>query len=82
MKNDLTYSNQGLFTAFYPESPAGEKVWQQIASQTDGTGKIFTIHLKYALKQLGKAGFKIAKTKKTTKKDWALVYSEMAELGL
>jgi len=82
MKNDLTYLNQGLFTAFFPESPAGDKVWQEIASQTDGTGKIFTIHLKNTLKQLKKAGFKIAKTKKTTKADWALVYSEMAELGL
>ena len=82
MKTDLTYLNQGLFTAFFPDSPAGEKVWQEIASETNGTGKIFTMHLKNTLKQLRKAGFKIAQAKKTTKSDLTAIFTEMADLGL
>lgn len=81
MKTDLTYLNQGLFTAFFPDSPAGEKVWQEIASETNGTGKIFTMHLKNTLKQLRKAGFKITQAKKTTKSNLTAIFTEMTDLG-
>lgn len=82
MKTDLTYLNQGLFTAFFPDSPAGEKVWQEIASETNGTGKIFTMHLKNTLKQLRKAGFKITQAKKITKSNLTAIFAEMTDLGL
>lgn len=63
---DLTYSTSGYFTSFLPETPEGQVTWNQIAAQTDGTGKIDTMFLKQTLYQLRKAGYKVYKEKKTT----------------
>tara|TARA_R110000868_G_scaffold407230_2_gene688474 strand:- start:35 stop:277 length:243 start_codon:yes stop_codon:yes gene_type:complete len=76
---DLTYLNQGVFTVFFPESKSGEEAWRKIASKTEGTGKIFTMHLKDTLKQLRNAGFKVAKAKKPIKADFKAIFKEMIE---
>ena len=81
--NDLTYLKQGIFTAFFPESKAGEIAFQQILSTTEGTGKIYTMHLKSTLAQLKKAGYKVVKkTKKATKSDFQAIFKEMEILGI
>ena len=60
---DLTYSNQGLFTLFIPESPAGISAWQAMSQDTQGTGKVLTMHAKAVIMQLRKAGYKVSKAK-------------------
>jgi hypothetical protein len=77
MKTDLLYMKQGLFTAFIPESKAGEDAWRELAKQTDGTGKVFTHHLKAVISQLRKAGYTV---RQAEKKSAAQVKSEMAEI--
>lgn len=56
---DLTYKTSGMFTMFFPDTPAGETAWREIARQTEGTGKILTAHLAGTLRQLRKAGYKV-----------------------
>lgn len=83
MKTDLEYLTTGLFTSFFPNTRNGEEAWREIAKQTDGTGKIFTMHLKDTLKQLRKAGLVVKKCKKLNKKEeLELIYKEMDELGI
>jgi hypothetical protein len=60
---DLIYLKQGLFTTFLPETEQGMSAWHQIAEKTNGTGKIFTIHLKNTLEQLRKSGYTVKKAK-------------------
>jgi hypothetical protein len=79
---DLTYLHQGIFTVFFPESKSGEAAWREIASKTEGSGKIFTMHLKDTLKQLRKAGFTIAKAKKPTKADFKAIFKEIDALKI
>jgi len=64
MKPDLTYLNQGLFTAFIPQSKAGEDAWRELAKQTEGTGKVLTVHLPAILAQLRKAGYTVKQAKR------------------
>lgn len=62
---DITYINQGLFTAFIPLSKAGEDAFREICKvQGDHTGKVLTIHAKQTITQLRKAGFKVGKASK------------------
>ena len=77
MKIDLTYLKQGLFTLFIPETKAGEDAWREIAKQTDGTGKVFTVQLPATLKQLKKAGYIV---KQSEKKSHEMLRREMAEI--
>jgi len=58
---DLTYSTSGLFTMFFPETPAGKDAWCEMESQ--GGTKIFTIHLPQVLQQLRAAGYSVVKAK-------------------
>jgi hypothetical protein len=60
---DLTYKKSGLFTLFMPETSAGHVAWAAIAKRTEGTGKVFTIHLDQTLRQLRKAGYSVAENK-------------------
>lgn len=60
---DLEYINQGLFTAFVPVSKAGETAWNEMATFTDGTGKILTIQAKEFVRSLRKAGYIVRKAK-------------------
>ena len=74
---DLTYLKQGLFTAFIAQSKEGEDAWREIAKQTDGTGKVFTVQLLATLKQLKKAGYIV---KQSEKKSHEVLRREMAEI--
>lgn len=59
---DLTYIDQGLFTAFMPESKAGEDAFRAICkAQVDHTGKVLTAHAKATIAQLRKAGYSVKK---------------------
>lgn len=62
---DITYINQGLFTAFLPQSNQGEDAFREICRvQGDHTGKVLTIHVKQTIQQLRKAGYKVGKAPK------------------
>lgn len=63
---DLTYKKSGLFTSFLSETQAGHVAWSEIAKHTEGTSKIFTIHLEQTLRQLRKAGYSIAASRKNS----------------
>ena len=39
VKPDLTYSEAGLFVAFYAETPAGEEAYREMAEHSGGTCK-------------------------------------------
>jgi len=86
MQTDLTCLTQGLFTTFFPNTKAGEEAWREIALKTEGTGKIFTIHLKDTLRQLKAAGLSVKKEKTLTKeeqqKELKKIFEEMGELGI
>lgn len=69
--NDLTYLKQGFFTVFFPQSKAGEVAWTELASVTQGTGKIPTIQLPQFLASLRKAGYTVHKVKNRTAEEAA-----------
>ena len=59
---DITYIDQGLFTAFIPQSKQGEDAFREICRvHGDHTGKVLTIHAKQTIQQLRKAGYKVGK---------------------
>ena len=76
---DLTYINQGLFTAFIPVSKAGETAWNEMAKQTEGTGKVLSVHANATIAQLKSAGYKVRKAAKQPQIDADAL---LAELGL
>lgn len=59
MSADLSYHDLGLFTAFYPNTKAGEKAWREIARHTEGTGKVLSVDLAETLASLRKAGYSV-----------------------
>lgn len=59
MNADLSYHDLGLFTAFYPNTKAGEKAWLEIARHTEGTGKALSVELAETLASLRKAGYSV-----------------------
>lgn len=60
---DLSYIDQGLFTAFVPNTKEGEQAWNELASVTDNTGKVLTVQAKQFIHQLRKAGYTVSKAK-------------------
>ena len=62
---DITYKDHGLFTAFYAETKEGEQAWCELASVTDGTGKVLTIQAKQFISSLRQAGYIVQKAKPT-----------------
>lgn len=54
---DLTYTKDGLFATFWPETPQGQEAWSEIAKQNGGVAKVLVIHLDSALYQLRQAGY-------------------------
>ena len=71
---DITYINQGLFTAFIPQTKAGEDAFREIcrvqgelSGTDDHTGKVLTVHVKQTIAQLRKAGYKVGKAKEQSK---------------
>lgn len=63
MQIDMTYKPMGLFTLFLPESKAGEAAWNTLAEQTEGTGKVLTLHAPSVIAQLRKAGYVVRLSK-------------------
>jgi len=74
---DLTYTTTGMFIAFFPETDAGKEAWNEIASKTNGTGKIFPIELDNTLHALRQAGYVVNKAKKPIKKDLQDILNEL-----
>ena len=59
--SDLTYTNDGTFARFMPQSKAGEDAWREIAAHCGGVANIPLHHLPSTLAQLRKAGFSVRK---------------------
>lgn len=78
---DLEYSSDGLFTTFLPNTHAGEQAWRELAAQTEGTGKVFQHHTESTVEQLRKAGYTVAKTKRSSRQLTADDYKLLDELG-
>jgi len=79
---DLIYTQNALFTTFYAQTKEGERAEYQIAVKFDGLPQVFNIHAKSTIRQLRKAGFTVAKSKKPTKADFDAIYKEMDALGI
>lgn len=61
---DFSYTDQGLFTAFIPNTKAAETAWRELATVTDGTGKVPTVQAKQFIHQLKVAGYTVGKAPK------------------
>jgi len=82
MSADLVYHKQGLFTAFIPQSKAGDDAWLELASQTQGTGKVFTAQLSATLSSLRAAGYTVGKAKKPSEKEIDSMIEELESMGI
>jgi hypothetical protein len=60
---DLTYTTDGMFTRFFPESTQGEAVWNEMASKMDGVAAVLNFEAKAVIAQMRQAGYKVAKAK-------------------
>ena len=75
---DITYKDHGLFTAFYAETKEGESAWRELASVTDGTGKVLTIQAKQVIASLRSAGYVVQKAKES-KQSLDEIFAELNE---
>lgn len=58
---DISYrAVDDMFTAFYPNTPAGQEAWKEIAAESEGTGKVFTQQAEGVIAQLREAGYSVA----------------------
>lgn len=80
--NDIEYIDHGMFTSFLPTSKAGEVAFNQMATYTEGTGKVLTIHKQSTILQLRQAGYKVGKAKKQGKVTAAVADEMLRELGI
>lgn len=66
MKPDLTYAcHDGIWTRFYPETPAGEHAWRTMAeADPQGVVAFLPQQVPGVLYQLRKAGYTVEKLKK------------------
>lgn len=78
---DLVYHKQGIFAAFIAQSKAGEDAWRELASQTQGTGKVFTAQLPATLSALRVAGYTVSKAKNPSKKEIDDLMAELERMG-
>lgn len=62
--NDLTYTTDGMFTRFIPQTTAGENAWRELAAQNDGVANVFNFHAQEVIVGLRAAGYKVAKAKR------------------
>lgn len=79
---DLTYIQDKMFTTFMPETPAGETAWCEMAKKMDGVAKVFNFEANNVILQLRRAGYKVAKAKKVTKKEMQDIFNELEALGV
>lgn len=64
--NDLTYTQDGMFTRFIPETAAGESVWNTMAEQMGGVAAVLNFEANKVIQQIRSAGYKVEKAKKFT----------------
>ena len=78
MTSDLTYLTQGLFTTFFPETPAGEDAWRTIAT-TPGCegGSVLTIHLVNVIRQIKRAGLTAARARRVSLDEMDAIMNEL-----
>ena len=62
-KPDITYTEAGLFVAFYAETPAGEEAYREMAKHSEGTCKFLAPQRAGIVAQLRAAGYRVAKAK-------------------
>lgn len=75
---DVTYLNQGLFTTFFPQTPAGETAWRTMAATKGGEcGTVLTVHLVNVIRQIRRAGLTVAAARKPTSSDLDAIMSEL-----
>lgn len=65
MTPDLSYSRSGPFTRFYPNTPAGESAWREMA-KADGVAAVLRQHEASVISQLRAAGYSVRKEAKET----------------
>ena len=77
--HDLSYTQDGMFTQFIPNTPAGESAWRTMHEKN--ATAVLNIHAKAVLKQLRDAGYTVAKAKpvKLSHND---INAMLAELGV
>lgn len=63
---DFSYYDSGLFTMFVPNTKEAEHAWCELASVTDGTGKVLSIQKNQFIHSLKQAGYSVGKGKKPT----------------
>jgi hypothetical protein len=61
MKTDLSFTEDGMFTRFLPNSPAGETAWAELAKNSDGSGAFLTVHAAGIVRQLRAAGYAVSR---------------------
>lgn len=69
---DFTYTDQGLFYTFSPESASAVKVWNEIAAQNGGDVKVLHNHAPQLIDQLKIAGYTARKARPVKIDDDAL----------
>jgi len=74
---DLTYTKNGMFTTFYPETPQGKEAWTDMHNQGAPNGRILSIHAKDVLAQLRKAGYGVKRAKPVTVADMDAIFAEL-----
>lgn len=62
-KPDVTYTESGLFVAFYADTQAGEEACRELAKHSDGTCKFLAPQRAGIVAQLRAAGYRVAKAK-------------------
>lgn len=70
---DITYTQDKMFTRFYPETEAGHNLYNQIAEQNNGVAAVLNFEASRVIYQIRAAGFKVAKAKKVTMSDSELL---------
>ena len=63
MAPDITYTEDGLFVAFYADTAAGEEACRELAKHSDGTCKFLAPMRAGIVAQLRAAGYRVAKGK-------------------
>jgi hypothetical protein len=78
---DLSWSDDGWFTQFLPNTKAGEDAWRVMTTHTDGTGKVFSVHAADTIRQLRAKGYTVAKARRADKRSGADDDALLAELA-
>lgn len=77
---DFTYTRDGMFTALLPENDAAVRAWNELAAETDGTGKVFNHHFPQLRAALKRAGFTVKKARKVKPGELDAILDELDEV--